>query len=93
MEAEIIAYPLDEEKNWSVDFEWLEKQDLSEVKLMWVNYPNMPTGAKLSSDDYERLVEFAKSHNILLVNDNPYSFIANDEPTSIMKYVQPTDRF
>jgi len=91
LEAEIIAYPLDEEKNWSVDFEWLEKQDLSEVKLMWVNYPNMPTGAKLGADDYERLVEFAKSHNILLVNDNPYSFIANDQPTSIMKYVQPTD--
>lgn len=91
LEAEIIAYPLDEEKNWSVDFEWLEKQDLSEVKLMWVNYPNMPTGAKLSADDYKRLVEFAKSHNILLVNDNPYSFIANDQPTSIMKYVQPTD--
>ena len=91
LEAEIIAYPLDEEKNWSVDFEWLEKQDLSEVKLMWVNYPNMPTGAKLSADDYQRLVEFAKSHNILLVNDNPYSFIANDQPTSIMKYVQPTD--
>ena len=91
LEAEIIAYPLDEKKNWCVDFEWLEQQDLSEVKLMWVNYPNMPTGAKLSSDDYKRLVDFAKSHGILLVNDNPYSFIANDEPTSIMKYVQPTD--
>ena len=91
LEAEIIAYPLDEKKNWCVDFEWLEQQDLSEVKLMWVNYPNMPTGAKLSSDDYKRLVDFAKSHGILLVNDNPYSFIANDEPNSIMKYVQPTD--
>ena len=91
LEAEIIAYPLDEKKNWCVDFEWLEQQDLSEVKLMWVNYPNMPTGAKLSADDYKRLVDFAKSHGILLVNDNPYSFIANDEPTSIMKYVQPTD--
>ena len=91
LEAEIIAYPLDEKKNWCVDFEWLEQQDLSEVKLMWVNYPNMPTGAKLSADDYKRLVDFAKSHGILLVNDNPYSFIANDEPNSIMKYVQPTD--
>lgn len=91
LEAEIIAYPLDEKKNWCVDFEWLEEQDLSEVKLMWVNYPNMPTGAKLSADDYKRLVDFAKSHGILLVNDNPYSFIANDEPNSIMKYVQPTD--
>lgn len=91
LEAEIIAYPLDEKKNWCVDFEWLEQQDLSEVKLMWVNYPNMPTGAKLSADDYKRIVDFAKSHGILLVNDNPYSFIANDEPTSIMKYVQPTD--
>ena len=91
LEAEIMAYPLDEKKNWCVDFEWLEQQDMSEVKLMWVNYPNMPTGAKLSADDYKRLVDFAKSHGILLVNDNPYSFIANDEPTSIMKYVQPTD--
>ena len=91
LEAEIMAYPLDEKKNWCVDFEWLEQQDTSEVKLMWVNYPNMPTGAKLSADDYKRLVDFAKSHGILLVNDNPYSFIANDEPTSIMKYVQPTD--
>ncbi len=91
LQAEIIAYPLDEKKNWCVDFEWLEQQDLSEVKLMWVNYPNMPTGAKLSADDYQRIVDFAKSHGILLVNDNPYSFIANDEPTSIMQYVQPTD--
>ncbi|MAJ32714.1 MAG: aminotransferase [Flavobacteriaceae bacterium] len=91
LEAEILAYPLDEKKNWTVDFDWLGQQDLTEVKLMWVNYPNMPTGAKLNAEGYQRLVRFAKSHNILLVNDNPYSFIANDEPTSIMKFVQPSD--
>ena len=66
------------------DFEELEKMDLSNVKLMWTNYPNMPTGANASMDLYEKLVAFARKHNIVVVNDNPYSFILNDKPLSLL---------
>ncbi|MFD2203487.1 pyridoxal phosphate-dependent aminotransferase [Shivajiella indica] len=80
-----IYYRLRKENNWYPDFEELENFDLSKVKLMWVNYPHMPTGAKADLDLFERLVNFAKKHDILLVNDNPYSFILEDTPKSIFQ--------
>ena len=83
-EANIISYDLDENNNWQPDFEALEKMDLSTVKLMWVNYPNMPTGANGSAELYEKLVAFGKKHSIVICNDNPYSFILNDEKLSIL---------
>jgi aspartate/methionine/tyrosine aminotransferase len=82
--GEIISYPLCEEKNYEPDFEALEKLNLEKVKIMWVNYPHMPTGAKASKALLEKIVAFGKRHNILIVNDNPYSFILNDEPMSIL---------
>lgn len=82
--AHIIDYDLDEKHNWQPDFDALEKMDLSKVKLMWVNYPNMPTGARASRELFQRLVDFGKKHQILIVNDNPYSFIQNDEQLSIL---------
>lgn len=82
--AEPVFYDLKEDTNWLPDFELLESQDLSKVKLMWVNYPHMPTGAKANDAFFTRLVAFAKRHNILIVNDNPYSFILSDEPKSIL---------
>jgi LL-diaminopimelate aminotransferase len=80
-----VFYDLNPETNWEPDFDALEKLDLSKVKLMWVNYPNMPTGASGSLDLFEKLVAFAKKHQILLVNDNPYSFVLNDNPISIFQ--------
>lgn len=82
--AKGMLYELDEANNWMPDFKALEELDLSKVKLMWVNYPHMPTGAKPSKIVFEELVAFGKRHNILIVNDNPYSFILNDNPTSIL---------
>ncbi len=83
-EAEILTYDLKEENGWYPDFEELEKMDLSGVKIMWTNYPHMPTGAPASEPLYARLVEFGRQHNILICNDNPYSFILNDCPLSIL---------
>lgn len=83
-EANIIPYDLDENNNWEPDFEALEKMDLSNVKLMWTNYPNMPTGANASIELFEKLVAFGKKHDIVICNDNPYSFILNDKPLSIL---------
>ncbi|NDV46743.1 aminotransferase class I/II-fold pyridoxal phosphate-dependent enzyme [Paludibacter sp. 221] len=83
-EANIISYDLDENNGWQPDFEALEKMDLSNVKLMWVNYPNMPTGAKATKQLFEKLVAFGKKHNIVICNDNPYSFILNNEKLSIL---------
>jgi len=83
--AEPVFYNLSEANNWEPDFEALEAQDLSDVKLMWVNYPHMPTGAKGSRSMFQKLVDFAKKHNILLVNDNPYSFVLNDEQLSVFQ--------
>ncbi len=77
-------YHLKEETGWAPDFEALEKEDLSKVKLMWVNYPHMPTGQKASKELFERLVVFGKKNNILICHDNPYSFILNDEPLSLL---------
>lgn len=83
--AELMEYDLSEENDWLPDIPSLEKLDLQKVKLMWVSYPNMPTGAKITVEKMQELVHFAKNHNILLVNDNPYSFVLNDTPTSIFQ--------
>ena len=83
---EIVNYDLLEENGWQPDFDQLEKMDLKGVKLMWTNYPNMPTGGRATRELYERLVAFAKAHDIVIVNDNPYSFILNrDEHLSILQ--------
>ena len=82
--GEAVKYDLKEENNWFPDFEALEKMDLDGVKLMWVNYPNMPTGASATPELYERIVDFARRHRILVVNDNPYSFILTEKPISIL---------
>lgn len=81
--AEILTYDLLPENNWWPDFEALEKMDLDGAKVMWVNYPNMPTGAKATPELYQKLVDFALKHKILIVNDNPYSFILTEKPLSI----------
>ena len=83
--AEIVNYDLMEDNGWQPDFEALEKMDLSKVKLMWTNYPNMPTGGAARMETYERLVVFARKHNIVVVNDNPYSFILNEKPLSLLQ--------
>ena len=75
--ADVIPYDLKEDNNWQPDFDALETMDLSGVKLMWTNYPNMPTGANATMQLYEKLVNFARKHQIVIVNDNPYSFILN----------------
>ena len=83
-EAEIIPYDLKEEDGWQPDFEKLERMNLDGVKIMWTNYPNMPTGAAASMALYEKFVDFGRRHGILVCNDNPYSFILNDNPLSIL---------
>ncbi len=84
VQARVIPYELDEANGWYPDFEALEKLDLSNVKLMWINYPNMPTGAPATMELFEKLVAFGKRHSIVIVNDNPYSFILNEEQLSIL---------
>ncbi|MDD6020121.1 MAG: aminotransferase class I/II-fold pyridoxal phosphate-dependent enzyme, partial [bacterium] len=83
-EAEIFTYDLTEEGGWEPDFDALERLPLERIKLMWVNYPHMPTGKCASQSLFARLVDFGKRHNIVIVNDNPYSFILNDKPLSIL---------
>ena len=83
-EAEIFTYDLTEEGGWEPDFDALERLPLERIKLMWVNYPHMPTGKCASQSLFARLVDFGKRHNIVIVNDNPYSFILNDNPLSIL---------
>lgn len=84
--AEVVNYDLTEATNWQPDFDQLESMDLSRVKLMWTNYPHMPTGAPARRETYQRLVDFAQRHGIVIVNDNPYSFILNDsEHLSILQ--------
>ena len=83
--AKVVNYDLMEDNGWQPDFDALERMDLSKVKLMWTNYPNMPTGGAARMETYERLVAFAKNHNIVVVNDNPYSFILNDKPLSLLQ--------
>lgn len=83
--AKVVNYNLVEANGWQPDFDELEQMDLSKVKLMWANYPNMPTGGNARRETYERLVDFAKKHHIVVVNDNPYSFILNEEHLSILQ--------
>lgn len=85
VQAKAIPYDLVAEKNWFPDFEALEKKDLSKVKLMWVSYPHMPTGANGTLELFEKLIAFGQKHHILIVNDNPYSFVLNDNPLSILQ--------
>lgn len=83
--AKVVNYNLDEDNGWQPDFEELEHRDLSRVKLMWTNYPNMPTGGDARMETYRKLVEFARRHDIVVVNDNPYSFILNEHPLSLLQ--------
>jgi len=84
VEATPVFYPLSDNNNWQPDFTALEALDTTKIKLMWLNYPNMPTGAKAQTETFKRLIQWAKDNEILLVNDNPYSFILNDNPQSIL---------
>ncbi len=89
--AKPIYYNLKEDNNWQPNLLELERSDLSKVKLMWINYPHMPTGATATNKMFDDIIAFAKRHNILIINDNPYSFILNDLPTSILKYKNAKD--
>ena len=89
--AEPLFYNLSDATNWQPDFEELEKQDLKNVKIMWVNYPHMPTGTNATIATFEKLVAFGKKHQILIVNDNPYSFILNETPISILQVDKAKD--
>ena len=82
--AKIVNYNLCEDNDWQPDFDELETMNLSKVKIMWTNYPNMPTGGNAHMETYERLVRFAREKGIVVINDNPYSQILNDNPMSIM---------
>ncbi|MDR0768420.1 MAG: aminotransferase class I/II-fold pyridoxal phosphate-dependent enzyme [Dysgonamonadaceae bacterium] len=84
VEAQVIPYDLKEENNWQPDFDALEQLDLSNIKIMWVNYPHMPTGAPATLELYRKLVDFGHKYKIIICNDNPYSFILNDHPKSIL---------
>jgi aspartate/methionine/tyrosine aminotransferase len=78
-------YDLTDKNDWFPDLEVLEKQDLSQVKLMWICYPHMPTGATGSKSGFQKLVAFARRNSILLINDNPYSFVLGKNPISLME--------
>lgn len=85
VQARPVYYDLSETTNWQPDFEALERMDLSKVKLMWVSYPHMPTGKNGSQELFEKLIAFGKKYNILIINDNPYSFVLNENPISILQ--------
>jgi aspartate/methionine/tyrosine aminotransferase len=85
VQAKAVNYDLTAANNWQPDFEALEQMDLSKVKLMWVSYPHMPTGANGTRELFEKLIAFGKKHQILIVNDNPYSFVLNENPKSILQ--------
>jgi aspartate/methionine/tyrosine aminotransferase len=82
--ASLRTYTLDEKRNWEVDIDELQKSDLSKVKIMWINYPHMPTGRQATVKELTALVQLARENQFLLINDNPYSLILNDHPTSIL---------
>lgn len=86
LEAKPVFYDLKEDNHWLPDFVALERLDLSKVKIMWISYPHMPTGANAPNKFYDEVIAFGRRHNILIVNDNPYSFILNKKPISIMRY-------
>ena len=83
--AEVVNYNLREGNGWQPDFNELESMDLTGVRLMWTNYPNMPTGAPAQMETYRKLVSFARRHSIVVINDNPYSFILNENPVSLLQ--------
>ena len=83
--AEPLFYNLSDANNWQPNYKELEAQDLNDVKIMWVNYPHMPTGTNATLETFKNLVAFGKKHQILIINDNPYSFILNDNPVSILQ--------
>ena len=83
--AEPLFYNLSDANNWQPNYKELEAQDLNDVKIMWVNYPHMPTGTNATLETFEKLVAFGKKHQILIINDNPYSFILNENPVSILQ--------
>jgi len=85
VQAKAVNYDLVADNHWQPDFEILEQQDLSKVKIMWVSYPHMPTGANGTVELFKKLIAFGKKHQILIVNDNPYSFVLNDNPISILR--------
>jgi aspartate/methionine/tyrosine aminotransferase len=85
VQAKPIYYDLTEENDWQPNFEHLEQTDLSKVKIMWVSYPHMPTGANGTLELFEKLIAFGKKHQILIINDNPYSFVLNEKPLSILQ--------
>jgi len=85
VQARPVFYDLIDATNWQPDFEKLEQQDLSKVKIMWTSYPHMPTGVNGSLDLFEKLIAFGKKHKILIINDNPYSFVLNENPISILQ--------
>ena len=85
VQAKPIYYDLTEENDWQPNFEHLEQTDLSKVKIMWVSYPHMPTGANATLELFEKLIAFGKKHQILIINDNPYSFVLNKKPLSILQ--------
>ena len=91
LEAKPVFYDLKEENHWLPDFVALERLDLSKVKIMWISYPHMPTGANAPNKFYDEVIAFGRRHNILIVNDNPYSFILNKKPISIMRYNHAKD--
>lgn len=89
--AVVVPYNLRPDNDWQPDFDELENMDLTGVKLLWSNYPNMPTGANARRETYERLVAFARRHGIVVVNDNPYSFILNEHPISLLQVAGAKD--
>lgn len=89
--AEVVNYNLREDDGWQPDFNELESMDLTGIRIIWTNYPNMPTGAPARMETYKRLVSFARRHNILIVNDNPYSLILNEKPLSLLQVEDAKD--
>ncbi|OYD41093.1 pyridoxal phosphate-dependent aminotransferase [Sphingobacterium cellulitidis] len=89
--AKPISYELKPENNWLPNFDELEARDLSKVKLMWINYPHMPTGTLANREFFEKIIEFGRKHQILICHDNPYSFILNDHPQSILEVPNALD--
>lgn len=85
VEADVYTYDLRPENGWEPDFEALERMPLDKIKLMWVNYPHMPTGTPASAELFEKIVDFGRRHSIVIAHDNPYSFILNNNPLSILE--------
>ena len=89
--AEVLSYNMREENNWGIDFDELNRLDLSRVRLMWINFPHMPTGRVATEEELKKLVDLARRHDFLIVNDNPYSLVLNDEPLSLLSVENAAD--